>query len=474
MSLKHISRLIIGLLALSGVSSCSDDFLAVVPPTFFPPEQFLATSGNLKETLNSSFAALTYEDFYGGKLQLMNELPADNMNVATITNGDWKAGYDRSVGVFNAITSEVLGAGYRAINRANFALENIAQFDDLDAAEKLRLAGEARFVRGIAHFELVRLFAQPYGFTGTINGVSYTNNGHPGIPLRVTYATARQNRATVAEVYASIIEDLKFAEANLSDDPGYGGLGHPTKMSARGFLAKVYFQMNDFTNAYAYADQVVSSGTFAMDSVMARFNPAWSSENVFALYSNDANNDNAAKFLRDQFAYNPPNNIMGWSNGLYSLVSNNGDARGQKWFKKDNFIFSTKFVVGGNAHNPICHLTELKLIRAEAAAELGNLAVGIQDINDIRNRAGIGTIADETTKSVLIEEARTQRRIEMYAEGNRLQDLKRIGALNASRGDNTFTIRTSAWDCAGLVYQFPASELSGNLDLEPNPTGGCN
>lgn len=474
MSLKHISRLGIGLLVLLGASSCSDDFLAVVPPTAVPDSVFVNNSSDLKQVLNASYEALSKENFAGGKLQLMNELPADNINGSTI-EGDWKAAYERSVGVFNSVTREVIAEGYKVVNRANYVLENVDRFSDLAASDKLAISAEARFLRGVAHFELVRLFAQPYGFSGSINGKTYTNNAHPGIPLRLKYGTEQLGRSTVSEVYASVIEDLKFAEANLTDTEGAGGRGHATRMSARGYLAKVYFQMNDFTNAYDYSNQVISSGLFALDSLGARYGTAWSSENVFAMYSANGS-DNTTVFFNSQYAFDPIRKEanIAFSNSLYALVANTSDNR-SKWFLSASGLnWSTKFAVGRIGHNQLCHLTELLLIRGESAAELGNLTTAIADINAIRSRAGLIDIDAASTASVVIENARTQRRLELYAEGNRVQDLKRVGALLASRGDNTFTIRGSAWDCPGLVYQFPDNELSGNLDIEPNPTGGCN
>jgi len=56
-------------------------------------------------------------------------------------------------------------AGYLAAGRANYMLSNLDNIPDLSGADRIRLEAEAKFIRAVAHFEMVRLFAQPYGFT---------------------------------------------------------------------------------------------------------------------------------------------------------------------------------------------------------------------------------------------------------------------------------------------------------------------
>uniref|UniRef100_UPI0040481B95 RagB/SusD family nutrient uptake outer membrane protein n=1 Tax=Mariniflexile sp. TaxID=1979402 RepID=UPI0040481B95 len=71
------------------------------------------------------------------------------------------------------------------------------------------------------------------------------------------------------------------------------------------------------------------------------------------------------------------------------------------------------------------------------------------------------------SKVQLITLVREQRRIELLGEGNRINDLKRIGV-----NETSLTIRNAPWNCNGMVFQFPATEVfTGFIQ---NPTGGCN
>lgn len=142
---------------------------------------------------------------------------------------------------------------YQGVYRANLVLENL----DKATTSKDNIEGQAKFVRALVHFEVVKLFAQPWGFTA--------DNSHLGITIRLTTEVGTKNRSTVKQVYDQIIADLKDAENKLPDVNN----GLPTKWAAKGLLAKVYFQMNDFQNAYNYANQVIESKKFTLDVTYA-------------------------------------------------------------------------------------------------------------------------------------------------------------------------------------------------------------
>ena len=142
------------------------------------------------------------------------------------------------------------------------------------------------------------------------------------------------------------------------------------------------------------------------------------------------------------------------------------------WYdKKEGFNVSKKFNDTDYLSVPVFTITELKLIRAESAAELGtNLSTAIQDIQDIFDRAyGTGNRIAPTTANALIVEARNQRKLEFIFEGHLGQDLKRIGAL----GREEVIVRGAPWSCPGSVLQFPQAEIANNPGFIANPEGGC-
>jgi len=465
----YINRFILLILISTGLmcGACTDKFLEIVPEDAAATGFFWEKPSDVQEALNAAYDAFRSGSFMGGQGQFLSELMADHISQrAALGNGDWAAHYTRTTDIFLGTTSSFMRDGYRSISRANYVLDNMDQIPDLPASDATRIAAECKFLRGVAHFELLRTFAQPFGFSA--------DNRHLGIPLRTTFGKDIIPRATVAEVYNQIIADLSEAASALPAD----NQGYASSWAAKGYLAKVYFQMNDFDNAYTQANEVLNSGLFPLDTGLnMRYSQVGSKEAVFELISDGLFN-NSGGWIRDNYRPNPGNNNVPnihLSSYIYNLATADpADKRGLEWFVVDEsgditLYMSAKFELEQAMNVPLVHATELSLIRAEAAAENGaNLDIALNDINKIRSRAGLSEIVGGAV-SVLIAAARAERELELIGEGNRLHELKRQAVL----GNNSLNIRSAPWDCAGLVAQFPSAELQGNLDLVPNPEGGC-
>jgi hypothetical protein len=122
---------------------------------------------------------------------------------------------------------------------------------------------------------------------------------------------------------------------------------------------------------------------------------------------------------------------------------------------------------------PSITLTQLLLTRAELLARTGsNLPQAVEDVNKIivraypRNRNK--DLASNSDAALILSTVLSERRKELFAEGDRLSNLKRMAAFY----NRSATIRTSPWDCNGLVFQFPSNEKSAVFVF--NPSGGCN
>lgn len=454
-----------------GVMACNDDYLSIDPIGQTTDEEFIGSKDKAQEVLNSAYDALTYDKFLAGHCQFLSEIMADNIDGQYLSNNDWRAHYTWTTDIFLGTTFDLMRDGYRSISNANYLIDKLNEVPvpDLDAATKTRMIAEAKFVRGLAHFHLVRMFAQPYGFTA--------DNSHMGIVLRSKFGRDLLPRASVKEVYDLILSDLQEAAANLPTENG----NYATAWAAKGMLAKVYFQMNDFQNAAEQANDVLENGGFALDtSVVARFRVGPSTERVFALVGNDFDNDNPGKRFRDNFKVDPSRKAADAyiSTNMYGVASTEAsDLRLKNWYqaldgpvKLYTFHKFPTLRDEGPVQVVLVGLAELKLIRAESLAELNqNLDVAVQDLEDIIRRAGlVPNIITEA--NAIIDKARAQRRLEMVGEGERLHELKR----QALAGNSSLRIRGIApWDCAGAVCQFPAGELQANPAVEPNPTGGC-
>ena len=163
-----------------------------------------------------SYADLGRADEYGGRVFVNPDLLGDNNEL--IWSGTFQGMtqiFNKSIPVDNGFITNTWLTSYTAINDVNKVLAALAV---VDAAQKDRVEGEAKFIRGLAYFDLVRLYAKSY------------NDGSPaskpGVPLVLTPTRSKNTESIVArnkvsEVYTQVIKDLTEAEAKLPATNGF-------------------------------------------------------------------------------------------------------------------------------------------------------------------------------------------------------------------------------------------------------------
>jgi starch-binding outer membrane protein, SusD/RagB family len=455
--------LIIGVLMLS-LGSCRK-WLEIKPEGTQLESEAVKTQQDLANILNSCYDAMA--NHYNGRVQFFNELMGDNLEKPQ--SGFTVPVYLHTTNFFNSDVSGLYGDLYNVVFRLNFLQKKLSDGSiTVDGAFKTRVEAETKFLRAMIHFDIVRIWAQPYGYT--------PDNSHLGIVIRDEVETTPKARASVGAVYAFILGDLENAINGLPNENG----NYATKDAAKALLAKVYFQMNNYAKVKEVCDELIPK--YTMDSTLNRFeNALTSSEKIFSFVSTGVGDNRAATYINNFRIVNPsnpsPNRL---SKSLYLeatadtadkrsqfyVIFNPGDASETYGITKFNSDFLS---------NPISYLTQLKLMRAEAYAILGtDLTTAVADINDILSRAyqsNSHNLPTNTPAIDLITMARKQRRLEFPCEGIRVQDLKRIGAKEDPTGSGSVMIRTSKWNCPGLALQFPVGENTSVFEF--NAEGGC-
>jgi hypothetical protein len=459
--------IVAGFTALSILATGCSKFLDRPVQGQLSADEVLASEAEIGALLNSNFITLGSDDFYGGRVQVLNELLGDHLDGLLLT-GDYGEIYKRKSSIFGGYKNDFYQRAYNMVTRCNRAIEGLDS-SSTDVST-LSLIGQAKFQRALVHFEMVRLFAQPYGAT--------TDNSHPGVPVRIQSGISSATRSTVKQVYEQVIADLKDAELKLPVNNG----NYPGRNAARAILARVYFQMNDFANAYAYANQVMNAAGIATyqfvtsdTGLVRRFSLVGSKETVVKIV-NEINAFQPGSGLRDNFRSDTKRPTLFFTSQIASIVSANGDKR-RAWISSTlqaGINSLTKYNLD-RFELPLMHVTEVKLIRAEAGAEVGGaaLSTAIADLNDILTRAYGNTsfnLPNNAAAADVIRVARQQREIEMVGEGNRVQEIKRLGARTGSSVDR----RGAPWNCPGLALQFPQGEMAANTEFQRNPEGGCN
>ena len=460
--MKKISYFILAIGLALGIASC-EKMLEYPPEGAILAEDALKTPDDAQRLLNSCYDVIG--NLFDGKYQNICELMSDNM--AEPNGLDFNAVYNRETNFFTPTTNGTYGDFYYAIYRCNSLMKNFDLIDGLSDTDRLRMEAEAKFIRAFCHFNVVKIWAQPYG--------SSPSNSHLGIILKRDASNEPLARSTVSESYSFIIEDLEYAYSNLPESNG----NYANKDAAAGLLAMVYFQMNNYVQAEQYASLVINSGSYSMSDTLDRFpaTPEMNPETVFGIVSSNPGADHVDQ-RTDNFIGNynaggvlPPNLML--SNELYQFTSLNSADDRLGWMQSSGGKYKNRRFEDKVFFNiPIIYLTELKLIRAECLGEMGgDLSVAIADINAIRDRAfgvGLNDLSASSTASDVIVAARREYRIETMGEGKWINQLKRIGA----KGEN-IVVRNAPWNCPGMALQFPNSEFTSALFVG-NPEGGCN
>ena len=141
---------------------------------------------------------------------------------------------------------------FNAVAQANFIINNlpVSVAPSVDKSVVNRALGEARFMRALSYFYLVRLW-------GAV----------PIIENNLDVLTNSQvSRNRVEDIYTLILNDLAFAEANCPLKSRYSGTdaARVSQGAAKALLAKVYLYQKDYAKARVKAEEVINSGEYEL------------------------------------------------------------------------------------------------------------------------------------------------------------------------------------------------------------------
>lgn len=456
--MKTILKTIAAVAVVVGFASCEKAITFYQDDDqFILADQALESPEDAQKLLNSIYDVEA--NFLGGQMQNFGELLADNNDNPAGRNDDYTQVYNRGTDFFNGTISSVYKDAYIAIFRANVLLQEIGEIPGVTPEYATQVRAEARFIRALNNFMVVRLFAQPWGST--------PGNTHPGITIRSIPEQTPMPRNSVAQVYVTILSDAQFAEEKLGEVNGV----YATKWSAKALLAKVYFEMQDYQQALAKVAEIEASGQFELDD-LDRFDYGGSTENLFYITSTPGINDRRGTGFSGNYRTDlPAAPTLRTNKAFYDIATADTNDLRSQWFDV-LFPGASNQAYGVAKFNfdflqvPVLHFTEMLLIKAECQYELGDATGSVATLNRLRTRANAAQIG-ALSGADLLQAVQAERRIEMSFEGDRVFQLKRLGV----KGIIT-KIRNAPWNCNGMVLQFPNSEGTGG-GFTFNPEGGC-
>jgi starch-binding outer membrane protein, SusD/RagB family len=395
--------------------------LDIEPVTSVDASNAIKTSGDVQGLLIGAYTTLGARNFYGGRLFVISELLADYNEL------EWSGTfqgmtqiYNKQITVDNDFVSDSWLAGYSAINSANTVLNSL---NLVVAASKNKVEGEAKFIRALSYFQLVKMYAKDWS-----NGDPSVNDGVPLVftPITLFSEADKVPRAKVSAVYAQIIQDLTDAEAKLGNATSSpGSRSFATKNAAAAMLARVYLQQRNYAAARDAANRVIASNRFSMVSYFPDvfpYNNAQpfpnSTEVIFALQVTVISGVNDFQTF---FSADGRGDIA--ITDAHLNLYESFDQRLDLFYGVSGSVFTGK---NDNVYANVqtIRLAEMFLIRSECNFRLGT-TIGsspANDLNVVRDRAGLAPIASPVLDDILYE-----RKLELAFEGFNLDDIKRLG-----------------------------------------------
>ncbi len=430
-----------------------EDNLNLEPFQEISTEVAIATGENIENILIGTYAEAGENDSYGGDIQMFSDLYGFT-NEATWggTFSQPREVFNKRIFTDNVYVRNIWLNGYEVINGANLVIDNLSLVDE---ERQATVEGEAKFLRALAYFDLVRLFGQQYE--------AGEENTQQGVPLSLQGITDYSGdlniaRSSVEEVYSQVVSDLTDAYEMLPETNGI----FADKYSAQGLLARVYLQMGNYEGARDAADDVIeNSGHSLAASYAGAFNnDADSSEDVFAFQvtSQDGDNDLIVHYA-DQAAGGRGGDIT-INDAFVDKFDSEEDERADFFYESaQNDGRLTGKYTNQFANIPFIRLAEMYLIRAEANFRLGT-EVGnspADDVNMVRNRANASSLSSVDLEDILLE-----RELELAFEGFLIHDLKRTKR----------SVGELSYDDQALVFPIPQREIDVNTLLDQNPGYG--
>lgn len=367
---------------------------------------------------------------------------------------------------------------YQLINQANWLVSLLEEGKAVGLGEqrKNEMMAEARCLRAMAHFNVLRLYGQFYDLNSTY-----------GIVIRTTPGKGLENlpRKTVQQSYDAIVADLEFAAAN-----GPTGVAHRlvSRTTAKAFLAKAYLYMGNYGAAAAQALAVIgNTDGYALENQYAdvfknRFD---SKETLFSPFVDGLQEQagpvyqiRGSTFSTDleqlaNAAVAGPGSLSGAGSGydprfsyVYAQNSKGINNNGKYPFYVSDPGNGSAF---GNTIYPL-RMAEVYLIYAEAKARLatGVDADAVLRVNEIRKRAGVvlSPIAPADKKALLLA-IYQEKMLELVGEnGEHWFDMVRYDRL----GDiAAATTKPSIANVNKLIMPIPQTARAGNKELVQNP-----
>lgn len=469
--MKYI-KTIITVFSFILVTNC-DSFLEVDQIGKSSIPVFFSDMDGIRGALPGAYSSV-YK-YYGEELVLYPDVAGDMLQLVSVGDNPMLSQYNYNSNPQDELTA--VGGIWTDANEALVNVNNILEYQPelLDAfpesADELRIIkAEALFLRALIHFDLVRVYAQPYNFTADAS--------HIGVPVILKTPSSDDNvaRNTVKEVYTQIIKDLKESETLYGDETGSESSYYASKRAVYGLLARAFLYTENWTEAVSYSTLAINSTPLAEgqdyldmfleveddDESLFKLNGKLKSPELISFYNLQSPLGYASEKLMNLLDENPDDLR------LQLLEFNSGaNTYGTLKYLKESLPIAEKYY-----NIIVLRTSEMYLIRAEANNNLDALTEAITNVKTLLARnyqkeVSEITITENTKEAVaaLIDVERTK---ELCFEGHRLYDLTRTKQDMVRDASTSSNIKEVLYPNSMFILPIPQKEMDVNTGMIQN------
>lgn len=400
------------------LTSC-DDVLEKVPGTSWPADNAIVSETDLQNAVNGVYEYQAWEvATYAGEFTLYADLcGSDFQSISTVNH----AGpiYRYQIDKYQHLAYDFYSRFYTCIARINNVLEASGA---VEGENVTNLQGELYAMRGLFHFDLARLYANP-PTSGDLNGL--------GIILsdQVYPTDYIGERATLQQTYDFIIADLTKALPMLTKAQVSG---HMTYWSALGIRARAYLYLGKYAEALADCQEIINNSPYKLytiDEYLSVWDKENTGESMLEILTTSVYNAQ-----RNSIGYFTHEEGIGYGECAFTesfvevLNSRPQDIRSKLMAEGADGIYPQKYKGRDGqiyVNNPkIIRLSEVYLIASECALKTNDMAAACGYINTLRSNRieGYANVSSITIDDILME-----RRLELFTEGHTAWDYWRNG-----------------------------------------------
>ena len=453
---KNITCIVSLLSVVMLCNSCGDDFVDIPPRSIETAETFINNEESLELAVVGLYGALQSRSLYGQNYAYFTEHYSDNAVVRDQgrAGGRYHEFVEFNVNPDNLVLEPFWNAAYRAIQRANIILNRIGVID-MDNDLKQRRIAEAKFIRAMIYFDMVRIWGDVPLITQEIDS-----------PVS-QFGVGRDDAETV---YAQIITDL--IDADNGGLPNLDNSGRVSDTAVRALLGKVYLTRQEWSQASTILQSIVTDNEHQL---LSNFSDFFSipnennNETIFEIQYADAP-DEGSNFHR---MFGPIGD--GDNSATQDLIDAFGTdpRRALSYLQAGSFYYSFKYFDTAATNRSDRNLILLRyadvlLMLAESLNEQGfNTGSAFNHLNAIRTRVGLSALntTDLPDQESFRQEVRLQRRLELAHENTRWFDLVRWGiAIETIENAKGITILPHQ-----LLFPISLNTIEDNPAIQQNP-----